>query len=71
MIRHRSTLSSPYIKPLLTTTEFHAELGGAVGLSNIRRLVREGKIKSIRAGERKRLIPASEIHDWPAREIGN
>lgn len=69
MLTHRSSSSIPDIKPLLTTTEFHAELGGAISLSNIRRLVREGRIKSIRAGERKRLIPASEIRDWPAREI--
>lgn len=61
----------PYssIKPLLSPSEFHAHMHGAVGINAIRRLVREGRIRSILAGERNRLIPASELTNWPLREL--
>lgn len=54
---------------LLSITEFHAELDGRVGLNSLYRLIRLGRIKSIRLGERKILIPASEVGDWPMREL--
>lgn len=55
-------------KPLLTITEFYREFQGAIGINAIRTAVNNGRIKSIAVGERKRLIPVSEIHDWPTRE---
>lgn len=60
-----------HTKPLLTPTEFHACLQGAIGINAVRRLVRDGRIRSIAAGERKRLIPASELTNWPQREMEN
>lgn len=59
---------SPLPRPLLTITEFHREFRGAIGINAIRTAVSNGRIKSIAVGERKRLIPASEILDWPVRE---
>jgi len=55
------------VRPLLTVPEFHHHLGGALGINAIRRLVKEGNIRSIPAGTKKRLIPATELHDWPQR----
>lgn len=57
-------------KALLTISEFHSELGGAIGINTIRRAVREGRIHSLQVGERKRVIPSSEVHAWPRREAG-
>ena len=56
---------------LLTITRFHRELGGTVGINALRTAVRVGRIRSLRVGERKRLIPASELTDWPNRETGD
>ena len=58
------------ITPLLTIKDFHRHLNGALGINAIREAVREGRIRSVQIGERKRLIPASELTDWPHREIG-
>ena len=63
------TTSKP-ITPLLTVRDFHFHLHGALGINAIRAAVREGRIRSVLIGERKRLIPASELTDWPHREIG-
>jgi len=60
---------TPNTKPLLTAAEFHEELQGTVGINAIRRLMKEGRILSITAGDRKRLIPASELTNWPQREL--
>lgn len=56
--------------PLLTVRGFHQALGGAVGINTLRRAVRDGRIRSIQLGERKRLIPTTELADWPQREGG-
>lgn len=55
---------------LLTVQGFHRALGGAVGINSLRKAVREGRIRSLRVGERKRLIPATELTNWPLREVG-
>lgn len=60
---------TPYPKPLLTAVEFHEQFRGTLGINAIRRLVKEGRIRSIAAGDRKRLIPASELTNWPQREM--
>ena len=51
--------------PLLTIKHFHRRLGGAVGIAAQRAAVNAGRI---RLGERNRLIPATEVNDWPARK---
>ena len=67
---HDATSSAaPQLKPLLTANEFHAHLHGALGINAIRRLIKDGNIRSIPAGERKRLIPATELTNWPLREL--
>jgi hypothetical protein len=59
----------PTILPaLLSVQDFHRALGGAIGINSLRSAVREGRVRSLRVGERKRLIPASELADWPQRE---
>ena len=58
------------LPPLLTIKAFHHHLNGALGINAIRDAVRGGRIRSVQIGERKRLIPASELTDWPHREIG-
>lgn len=60
---------TPNPKPLLTAVEFHEQFKGNLGINAIRRLVKEGRIRSIAAGDRKRLIPASELTNWPQREM--
>jgi len=60
--------SSQFHRPLLTIQEVHEHFGGAIGINAIRSAVRDGRIKSLTVGERKRLIPHSELHDWPQRE---
>jgi len=71
---HDHTLTPPTttkpITPLLTIKDFHHHLNGALGINAIRSLVREGRIRSVQIGERKHLIPASELTDWADREIG-
>lgn len=52
---------------ILTIPEFHAALGGRVGLKAIREFVKQGRIWSLRVG-RRTLIPAAEVYDWPRRE---
>lgn len=69
--RSDQTLSSvhrPMQPPLLTIPEFHRALGGAVGINAVRTLVNTGRIRSVSLGLRKRVIPSSELNDWPARE---
>ena len=75
MSLHRSTNTAPPttsapITPLLTIKHVHQLLKGALGINAIRDAVREGRIRSVKVGERKRLIPVSELTDWPHREIG-
>lgn len=53
---------------LLTPKEFYEELGGAIGINQVRELVRAGRIKSIPIGKRKRLIPHQEVWEFPLRE---
>ena len=55
-------------KPLLTIREFHDHLQGSVGINAIRDAVRNGRIKSLAVGERKRLIPSTELTAWVERE---
>lgn len=55
---------------LLSVEEFHTLNEGRIGKNTLYRMVREGRIRSIKLGERKILIPASELNDWPARELG-
>lgn len=54
---------------LLTVAEFWNLLDRRVGLNTLYRLVHDGRIRSIRLGERKILIPATELTDWPHREL--
>jgi excisionase family DNA binding protein len=54
---------------LLTITEFHRHFQARIGKNALYRLVSSGRIRSIRLGERKILIPSTELHDWPAREV--
>lgn len=54
---------------LLTVTEFWDRLDRRVGLNTLYRLVHDRRIRSIRLGERKILIPATELTDWPHREL--
>jgi len=53
---------------LYSVAGFHEALGGTVGINALRTAVRTGRIRSLRVGERKRLIPATEVIDWPRRE---
>lgn len=59
---------NPKTPVLYSITGFHAALGGVVGINTLRHAVRDGRIRSLRVGERKRLIPAAEVTDWPRRE---
>jgi len=49
--------------------EFYLKHDRRIGRDTIYRLLAEGRIRSVRPGKRKILIPASELHDWPAREL--
>ena len=55
---------------LLTVAEFHDQFAHRIGINMVYQLVRQGRIRSIRLGERKILIPSTELTDWPDREIG-
>ena len=66
---HGSATPSVPVPTLLTVKEFWQAFGGQVGRNTIYELIRDERIKSIRLGERKWLIPASEVTDWPAREL--
>ena len=66
---HDSSL--PHTRPLLTVREFYAALGGAIGINAVRDAVRDGRIRSLLVGERKRLIPATEVVEWLRREAGD
>ena len=57
--------------PLMTIAQFHQRLGGAVGINAIRAAVASGRIRSIQVGERKRVIPTTELRDWLAREASS
>lgn len=63
-----SIAPQPPLPPLLTVVEFHQYFESRIGTNTIYSLVSEGRIRSIRLGERKLLIPSSEVVDWPARE---
>ena len=54
---------------LLTVSEFLDHFPGILGKNMAYELIRSGRIRSIRLGERKILIPESEITDWPTREL--
>lgn len=58
-----------YPSSLLTPSEFHSHFQSKIGKNKLYELLHEGRIKSIRLGERKILIPASELTAWPAREL--
>lgn len=67
---HSHSPAPPHEPPtLLTISEFQTHFSQHIGINTIRNLVRLGRIKSIRLGERKILIPASELTDWPKREL--
>lgn len=51
-----------------TPSEFRAHFPH-VGRDAIYRLIKEKRIKTVRLFERKYLIPASELYDWPQREM--
>jgi len=63
-----TTATTAEPRPLLTIAQFHQRLGGAVGINAIRTAVATGRIRSIQIGERKRVIPTTELHDWLTRE---
>ena len=54
--------------PLMTIAQFHQRLGGVIGINAIRAAVATGRIRSIQVGERKRVIPNTELHNWLDRE---
>lgn len=56
-------------KALLTPEEFRAGLDHAIGRNTIYTYLRAGKIKHVRIGTRKILIPKSELVDFPLREM--
>jgi excisionase family DNA binding protein len=49
--------------------EFYLKFGKRIGRDTIYRLIREERIRTVRPGKRKILIPASEVEDWPRREL--
>lgn len=49
--------------------EFYLEFDKRIGRDTIYRLIQEERIRTVRPGKRKILIPASEIEDWPKREL--
>lgn len=49
--------------------ELYLKFEKSIGLNTIYRLVGEGRIYSVRLGRGKILIPASELHNWPEREL--
>ena len=53
---------------LLTPKEFYDALGGAIGINQVRELVRAGRIKSIPKGKNRRLIPRQEVWEFILRE---
>lgn len=56
-------------KPFYTPAEFYTALGGSIGRSAIYELVRANRIRHVRLG-RKILIPATELTEFPLREMG-
>jgi len=63
--------TTPEPLPLLTIAQFHQRIGGAIGINAIRTAVAAGRIRSIQVGERKRVIPTTELHDWLVREASS
>jgi hypothetical protein len=59
-----------HLPALLSVQDFYRALGGAIGINALRTAVREGRVRSLLVGERKRLIPATELTNWPLRETG-
>ena len=56
-------------KSLLSPDEFREMHFPMIGRNNLYELLRAKRIKSIKVG-RKILIPASEVQDFPLREVG-
>ena len=54
--------------PLITVDEFRERFGYKVGRSFIYEAVNEGRIKNVRIN-RKILILATEVEEWPLREV--
>lgn len=66
--RHHPSSREAQAPPFLTVADFHDHFRPSVGLNTIYDLVRSGRIRSIKFGARKILIPDSELVDWPQRE---
>lgn len=64
-----SATNPPQAPELLTVADFQRRFKPSIGINTVYRLVHEGRIRSIRLGERKILIPASELTAWPQREL--
>lgn len=61
---------APITEPrFYTPAQFHDHFKPHVGRDTIYRLINDGRIKAVKLYDRKLLIPASEIHDWPQREM--
>lgn len=56
-------------RSLLTVEEFYEHFKPKIGKNRIRDLINRHVIRSIRLGERKILIPATELTEWPEREV--
>lgn len=54
-------------KPLLTPTEYLAEMQGSIGRNSLYGLIAANRIRHIKLG-RKILIPRSEVTDFAKRE---
>jgi excisionase family DNA binding protein len=64
-----SPSTNGHSRSLLTVAEFHEHFRPKIGRNKVYELVQTGRLKSLRLGERKILIPATELYDWPAREL--
>lgn len=53
----------------LSPKEFYLQFDKRIGRDTIYRLIQEERIRSVRPGKRKILIPVSEVTDWPKREL--
>lgn len=61
---HRLHKPTPRV---LTVKEFHAAIGGAIGINSLYGFARSGRLKTVRVG-RKRLVLAAELDDFFQRE---
>lgn len=66
---HMSNLTAKPKPSLLTPDEFYNAMGKKIGKNSIYEGIASERIRSIRFG-RKILVPASEVEDFPRREIG-